>query len=48
MGQLEIEERNVVENFGELCRNSDFFTFIESSNFPIEEDKTKFEKYRKP
>jgi len=38
MGNLELEERNTVENFGELCRNSDFFSFIESTDFPVEED----------
>jgi hypothetical protein len=25
MGSLELEERAAVENFGEVCRNSDFF-----------------------
>ena len=28
MGNLELEERSAVENFGELCRQSDFLSFF--------------------
>ena len=47
MGNLELEERAAVENFGEILQNSDFFQFMEEANFPIQTDVQQLNKYTK-